>query len=247
MQPPIRTDTRSRAAFRAARFAWLALPMLVAAMAGIWVADVRVAWHHPLLFGCLTYAMAVLAVAFICLPAGRHFLATGQGSVLMLGGGVWLLSLAVMGGAAGAVRGLDTNWAIYNSGVLLSALCHFAGLAFPSGARARRPGIWLAATFGGGLALLGGIAWAAFADRMPAFYRPGQGGTLLHALVIILAASLFAWTAALLGQAHRRAADPFLNWYALGLALIAIGLAGSLLTVLADSPLQWATRTARAH
>jgi len=64
----------------------------------------------------------------------------------------------------------------------------------------------------------------------------------VRSLVVGAAATFFGLTAGLLWQANRRAASPFLYWYALGLALVATGLTGSMAITVKDSPLQWATR-----
>jgi signal transduction histidine kinase/CheY-like chemotaxis protein len=157
-------------------------------------------------------------------------------------------TLGVVGGTIGAARSLDLNWAIYNTAHLLTALCHLAGLAtaerprVPSDQRAP----WLAATYGGGLAAVGLAAWAASAGRMPTFHVPGHGGTLLRTLVVGTTVVLFTLAASLLWQTHRRTRSDFFRWYALGLGLLATGLAGSMLIAAGDSPLQWLTRSTRA-
>jgi len=230
------------------RSAWLPIPLLVALIAGIWVVGPRVTWHNPPLFWLLAYGPVLLAIGFIVLPTARAFLANGQRSVLMLGCGVWVFSLGVLGGAGAASRSLNLNWTIYNSAFLLSALCHVAGVAGASRGRIRpdQAFAWLAAAYLGGLVAVALVAWAAFTGSLPAFHIAGRGGTLLHGLVVGLTAGLFLLSAGLLWQNHRRAPSPFLAWYALGLVLIASGLAGSLFIAAGDSPLQWVTRTARA-
>lgn len=230
------------------RLAWLPLPVLVAAMVGVWVVDPRTAWHAQPLVWLLAYGPAALAIVYIVIPAARLFLTTGQPRALMLGCGMWVMSLGVLGGASVASRSLDLNWAIYNPAFLLSALCHFAGVALCARPRIRPAdtAAWLAAAHAGGLAAVGMFVWGALRGWMPAFYVAGQGGTLLRGLVLTATVILFALAAALLWQAHRREPSPPLRWYALGLALIAAGLAGSMLIASPDSPLQWLTRGTRA-
>ena len=60
------------------------------------------------------------------------------------------------------------------------------------------------------------------------------------------AVALFVLTAGILWQTNRRTASPFLYSYALGLALLAAGLTGSMVIVVKDSPLQWVTRFSQA-
>ena len=247
MQSPGWTEPRPQPPIRWARLAWLPIPLVVVAMAGLWAVDLRFAWRSQPLFWLLAYGPAVLAVWLIALPTARAFMAHGQRSVLMLGCGMWVNSLGVVGGAMGAARSLDVNWAIYNSAYLLAAICHVAGVAMASRPRIQgHVAAWLAAAYGGGLTAVGLVAWAAFAGRMPAFYLAGQGGTLVRSVVVGATVALFFMSAGLLWQAHRRAPSPFLYWYALGLVLIATGLTGSMLIAAVDSPLQWVTRITRA-
>ena len=102
--------------------------------------------------------------------------------------------------------------------------------------------MWLTAAYAGGVAAMGLVIWGAFTGRMPVFFIEGQGGTLLRSLVVSTAVALFVLTAGLLWQTNRRTASPFLYWYALGLVLLAAGLAGSMVIAVKDSPLQWVTR-----
>jgi signal transduction histidine kinase len=230
------------------RLAWLPIPLLMAAIAGIWVVEPSATWHFPPLFWLLAYGPVIIAIGAIVLPTARAFLDGGQRSVLMLGCGVWVFSLGVMGGAGAASRSLNLNWTIYNLAFLLSALCHVAGVAAASRGRIRLDHAlpWLVSVYLGSLAAVGLIAWGAFAGAIPPFHHAGRGGTLLHDVVVLATVLLFLVSAGLLWQTHRRAPSPFLSWYALGLVLIATGLAGSMLIDAGDSPMQWVTRSARA-
>ena len=116
------------------------------------------------------------------------------------------------------------------------------GRHLPAKIRLRRPAAWLTAAYAGGMAAMGLLIWAAVTGRMPTFFIDGHGGTLPRSLVVGTAVALFLLTAGLLWQTNRRRPAPFLFWYALGLALVAAGLAGSLAIALRDSPLQWVTR-----
>ncbi len=230
------------------RLAWLPVPILLITMVAIWVAEPHAAWRSPFLVWLMAYGPTALTVGLIVIPAGHQFLSNGQPSVLMLGCGMWVMALGVIGGASVASRGLGLNWAIYDSAFLLSALCQFAGVAVPTRQRISlgNAPAWLAATHAGGLACVGLLIWGAMTGRMPAFYVVGQGGTALRDLTVGATAALFALGAALLWWNHRRASSAFLFWYSLGLALLAAGLAGSMLIAAGDSPLQWATRITRA-
>jgi PAS domain S-box-containing protein len=224
--------------------AWLPVPLALAAMAGLWVADVRAVWHSPVLSWLLSDGGALLGLLFIALPAARSFLAGGQASVLMLGCGVLMSYIGAACMPSGLARGTDTGFAVYNTSILLSALCQFAGVAaaFRRKTRLSHTAAWLTAAYAGGASAMAVVVWLAFTGRMPAFFVEGQGGTPLRNAVVSLAAALFAATAGLLWRADRRAPSAFLRWYALGLVLLATGLAEGMTISVTDSPLHWAAR-----
>jgi signal transduction histidine kinase/CheY-like chemotaxis protein len=230
------------------RRAGLAIPGLAIVIVCLWIAKMHRVWPCPPLFWLLAYGPAILAVLGIALPTARAFARHGQPGVLMLGCGMWVNALGVVGGALGASHGLDQNWAIYNVANLLSACCHLAGLSLS--VRPRVPpadiGAWLAATYGGSLAAVALLAWAACAGHLPAFYVPGQGSSPLRSVVVLATVILFGVVARRLHLTQRRTESRFQAWYALGLGLIATGLAGSILIAAADSPLQWVTRVSRS-
>jgi PAS domain S-box-containing protein len=226
------------------RFAWLPIPLLVSVMTVLWLADLRVSWPLPPLFWLVQYGSVALGVVFIVIPAAHSFLASGHPSVLMLGCGVLMTDIGVAAWTIGFARGLNTGFTIYNTSALLSALCHITGVAIASQRtlRIRHSAMWLTVACTGSMAAMGLVIWAASTGRMPVFFIEGQGGTLLRSLVVGTAVTLFVLTAGLLWQTNRHAALPFFYWYAMGLALVAVGLAGSMAIAVKDSPLQWITR-----
>jgi PAS domain S-box-containing protein len=226
------------------RLALLPIPLLLVAIAVLWAADLQVAWPSPFLYWLVHYGSATIGIVFIAIPAARSFLANGQPSVLMLGCGVLMMEVGVAFMPTGTARSTSTGFAIYNTSVLLSALCHFAGVAINSRSktRLRHSGAWLTAAYSGCIAVIVLVIWLALTGSMPVFFIDGQGGTLLRTLVVSAAVALFLLTSGLLWQTNRRRASPFLRWYALGLVLLAAGLCGSMLIVVKDSPLQWVTR-----
>jgi PAS domain S-box-containing protein len=224
--------------------AWLPIPLMAMAMAALWVARLQVVWPLPPLNWSVHYGPATLGVAFIVIPAARGFLASGQPSILMLGCGVLMMDVGAVAMPSAFARSSDVAFAIYNSSALLAALFHFSGVAITSRGKNRvgRRAARLVAVYCGGTAAMGLVIWAAFAGWMPVFFIDGQGGTALRSLVVGAAAALFVATAGLLWQANRRAPSSFSFWYALGLVLLAAGLAGSMVIAVRDSPLQWVAR-----
>jgi hypothetical protein len=63
-------------------------------------------------------------------------------------------------------------------------------------------------------------------DLVPTFFVPGRGSTPIQEWVLGSAIALFALAAGLFEVLYRRSPSKFIGWYSIGLALIALGLAG---------------------
>ncbi|MBI5589337.1 MAG: GAF domain-containing protein [Deltaproteobacteria bacterium] len=229
---------------RLSRFSWFPLPLFIMAMAVLWIEDPRDVWHLPVLRWLVHYGFAAIGIVFVVIAAGRGFLVNGQPSVLMLGCGMLVMDIGAAAMPAGAARNTSAGFAIYNTSVLLSALCHFSGMVITSRGwiRPRYSAAWLTAAYAGSTAAMGLVIWLALTGRMPVFFIDGQGGTLLRTLMVSQAVVLFLLTAGLLWRAKLHTSSAFFHWYAQGLVLVAAGLTGSMLIVLTDSPMQWVTR-----
>ena len=242
LAPTLSPDTPG--ATRAQRWAIVPIPLLLLALIALWIANPQVVWPAPVLNWFIHGGIPLLGLALIVIPAARAFLANGQPSILMLGGGMLITNIGAVAMLIVMPRGLNPGFAIYNTSVLLSSVCCFIGVAVTSrrAMRVKHPVRWLACVYLGGAVVMALVILAAFNGRMPVYFIDGQGSTLLRSLVVGAAMALFLLTALLLLQTHRRAASSFLYWYALGMILLAVGLAGSLVIARQDSPLQWVTR-----
>lgn len=226
------------------RNAWLAIPAVIGVIAALWIAGIKTAWNsQPLVL--LTHYGGVAMDVLIAASAAFSFLANGQLSVLMLGCG--MLAMAIGASAMPVAMGMHdigTGFAIYNTSVLLGALSSFTGVFLTSRGKIRfnRPGLLLAHIYIGAIVLMGLVILLAFSGHMPVFFIEGQGGTFARALVLVTGVFFIALTSALLWQANRRTPSRFFYWYSIGMAMLAAGLAGSMLVVVQDSPLHWAAR-----
>jgi hypothetical protein len=194
------------------RLAWLPVPLLVAMMATLWAADVRVAWSLPSMILLIHYGSVAVGVTFIVIPAARSFLANGEPGVLLLSCGILMMDIGVTAMPFAFAQSSDKAFAIYNTSALLGALCHFTGVTITSrrSIRLMYSARWLAAAYAGCATTMGLVIWLAFTGRMPVFFIDGQGGTLIRSLVVSTAVALFLLTAGLLWQTNRSAASPFL-------------------------------------
>ncbi len=221
------------------RLAWLPIPLSLALIAGLWVADLRTPYESRVLMVLLNVVFTWLASLCICILTGRGFLRGGQPGLLMFGCGslVWgVTSLS----AAVIVDRVNTTITVHNVGMLGAALCHFAGLLWRG--RVTRPGKWLALGYAGALAGSVLIAWAAMAGLTPLFFVQGQGGTPVRHVVLLLAIALFGWVAWQMIRRYRRQGGAFYYWYGLGLGLVATGLTGVVLLTVQGGILGWTNR-----
>ncbi len=73
------------------RFIWLPIPLLLAAMAILWAADLRTAHESPLLLLPLNFLCTTLASVLVVILIGKSFIRSGAPGLLMLGCGVIIL------------------------------------------------------------------------------------------------------------------------------------------------------------
>ena len=200
------------------RLAWLPIPVLLAALAGLWIADLPTAYESPSLLLILNIVFSMLASGVIAYLIARSFLVRRSPGLLLLGCGVIAWGAAGVVGVASGILGtagrqLDINLfiTIHNLCAWLSALCHLTGAAF-----ALRPkreicaaGLWLTAAYALTSAVVGLITLSALAHWTPVFFVQGQGGTLIRQFVLGTATAMFVLSAALLGGLNRKSLSPF--------------------------------------
>jgi PAS domain S-box-containing protein len=225
------------------RFAWLPIPLLLAAVLGLWVADLQTSYESRNLLLALNLVFTYLASLSIGCLAARSFMVNGQASLLMLGCGALLWGFATI--AASILFPVDQNLLItvHNAGVFGAALCHLGGLLWR--AQLVRTGRWLAASYAGVLIALAVFVWAAMEGWTPVFFVQGQGGAPVRQIMLFSAIAMFALVASLMLTLYRKQSSTFFYWYGLSMALLAVGLAGVLLQSVAGSALGWTGRIAQ--
>ncbi|HET6459738.1 MAG TPA: DUF4118 domain-containing protein, partial [Syntrophales bacterium] len=136
---------------------------------------------------------------------------------------------------------------IFNTGILLSGLCHLAGAILtlrPKRVLRAKP-VWLMAGCASALGALWLVSWAALSGWLPIFFIPGHGGTLVRYCVLISAIAMFVLSAGVLHANQRAARLPFTSWYALALLLLAVGLFGIMIQWSLGSLVNWLSRAAQ--
>ncbi len=229
------------------RFAWLPVPLLVAAILAARAAGLNESYQNEVLRLILSFTFYTLVSLGTLFLIGRSFLASGSPGMLLLLCGVILWSLA--GTVGDLVDGGDANInvTIFNTGILLAGLCHLAGAIAslqPQRSLRAKP-LWLGGSCAFALVALGLVTWAALAHRLPVFFISGQGGTAVRYCVLISATAMFVLSAILLYVGQRAASIPFTSWYSLALLLLAVGLFGIMIQLSLWSVVNWLSRTAQ--
>ena len=229
------------------RFAWLPVPLLLAAIIAARAAGLSESYENNALRLVLSFTFYTLVSLGTLFLIGRSFLTSGSPGLLLLECGVVLWSLA---GTVGDVvdRGdANINVTIFNTGILLAGLCHLAGaiLSLRPQQSLRAKPLWLGASCALVLGALLLVAWAAVAHRLPVFFIPGQGGTTVRYYVLISATAMFVLSAVLLCAGQRAVRHPFTSWYSLALLLLAVGLFGIMIQLSLWSVVNWLGRTAQ--
>ncbi len=184
--------------------------------------------------------------------AWRNYNASGRIEVLLLGCAMVLFASGGM--LAAAVRwlpdGANDNVTIYNIGALAGAALHFAAALIllagmtPEAGPARRK-MRLALGYGGAALFMALLTAASLKDVIPPFFVQGVGPTPLRQQVLGCADLLFVVSFLLFMAWYHRNREPFLYWYAGGLALTAVSLTGFLIQTSVGSPVGWVGRFAQ--
>jgi hypothetical protein len=198
---------------RLARFAWLPIPLLAAAIIAGRVAGLSESYKSETLTLILSFMFYTLVSLGTLVLIGRSFLATGSPGLLLLECGVILWSLSGTVGDAVSHGNANVNVTIFNTGILLAGVCHLAGAILslkPQRAIRARP-LWLVAASGLALGALWLVTLGAPAGWLPVFFVPGQGGTLVRYCVLTSAIAMFVLSAAMWLSNKREAHALFTN------------------------------------
>ena len=226
------------------RLAWLPIPLLLVTMAVAAGANLGDIHTSSRLLLALNLVFSTLAFLFVAYLVARSFVAHSTPGLLMLGCGavIWsangLVAIALSRGDA------NINVTIYGLAAWLTALCYLTGVSLSL--RPRRvlhpAGVWLASGYAVAFIALGLVSISAVDGMFPTFFVPGQGSTPFRQLVLGSAVAMFALAAIVLRTTNRKSLSRFAYWYFYALALIAVGLLGTVLPSSFSSVLFWTGR-----
>ena len=178
------------------------------------------------------------------------FLRSGTLTLLLLGCGMVSLGTGSLLGGLAVHRDPNVTVTLHNTGSLLSALFLFSCtlLSFThtgSGLATARRGVKLTAAY---LAIAAGgvlLYWGSSAALTPPFFIQGTGPTPLRQTILGGALLFFTLSTILSGLLYLRERHLFFPLYAIGLALMTIGLYAVFIQKAVGSPVGWVGRGAQ--
>ena len=200
---------------------------------------------------CNTLFIGLIPIAFAGMSA-RVFLVSGSRSFLLMGCGILTFGLSAILASLWVTLpdGPNMNVTIYNSGVLVAGIFQvISGMLLlfdrnsPAiGGKRNRP-VMLA--YSGVVILTLLFSLATVSGLVPRFFIQGTGPTPLRQFVLISAMNIFLLSAVLFIIHYRKWRSDFFYWYALSLAMIAVGLFAVLLQKTVGGPIGWLGRSAQ--
>lgn len=234
---------------RVVRFAWLPIPLFLAAFLVLRLVNPQTVVEAPSLLSIIQFLFVTLTSLLVAILIGRSFLVDGSPTLLMIGCGV-----AFSGAAGFSVPFLfpyGSNALIggHNSLIWLSALSHLIGVAFlwrrPSLRLSQMPAVALLMAYAGVVFVAWLIVLLARADRLPLFFMQCLGGTPLRYWVLSSAIVMFGGAAFVIWRSHCLAVSAFYRWYAMALLLLATSLLGVMIAAAHGGALSWTARAAQ--
>ncbi|HET6352416.1 MAG TPA: SpoIIE family protein phosphatase [Coriobacteriia bacterium] len=241
------TYRRPFASSRWTGYAWIPLALYAAAIIVMYSMGLHqvydAEWLLPILNGVIFVGAAVISATL----AAIGFIESGSPTLLLLGSGVLTFGIASVGGSLLISMGL-TNAGVtaHNIGSLLAAGVYgfSASLVWRSPSVDVRRGAILAAAYASVVGVMALVIVAAMDGGLPVFLD-AAGSTPIRNATLLLTIMIFLVTSSLFGVQAMRTGTGFVWWYAFGLGLITIGMAGVALGI-PGTAVSWAGRLAQA-
>ena len=209
-------------------------------------------FEAPFLLLVLNTIFLSLVPLLIAIYALRSYLGGGPSQVLFLGCGMLTFGLtSFIAGWYGDQAQANINLTIHNTGLLMTSvffllggIISYFGKSIPQleGKRKHAPPVIV---FPGIVFFIILLLLAALQGYTPAFYIRGSGPTIFREVALTAAAIFFGSSSLLVGISDRFRRSFFLGFYAMALAMIAIGIIALMTSVLPNSALSWLGRSAQ--
>lgn len=230
---------------RTARWVWLAIPLLVVAVAVLYATGVNSSRESPTLltaFNTLFLTAALLIMAFL---ATRSYVRGGPRALRPLGWGASVLGLSYLLGGL-LIGHPNSAVTVSNVGILAAGVCMALSAVWALSEEPEQPipELWkVIVPYVGVAAFVGLLTATALTGVLPEFFIKGQGYTWWRDVTLGLGVIALLIAAAGFRVLYGRRPSRFLLWCFSGLGLIGVALGSVLLTeAVPGSTLAWLTR-----
>jgi PAS domain S-box-containing protein len=205
----------------------------------------------PLLAPVLNTLFVCLLPLIVSFLFFRSYLAVGNINLLLFSSGLFALGLSILTATwLQNAYSANVGVTIYNTGVLLASILYGLGVLMGSvpsipqtELKNRRPFSLLLFLFATAFVFF--LAYQTLKGRMPAYYVPGAGPTIIRQWVLGSAIVIFVFCSIFLIRHYMCVYEKFIYWHALAFILFAIGLFGVWMQTTVGGPLSWAGRSAQ--
>jgi PAS domain S-box-containing protein len=229
----------------------LLIPIFIILIAILLILNFGGAFNPPILLLVLKAVFLGLIPLYVAYIAYVSFRGSGSLGVLLNGTGMLLLGLTSF--AAGIIGFLpdsqnitetvqSTNFFFCALLMVFGTILAIYGIV-PKQRSGDIPKELL--VYGGCVLYIILFSVAAIRGVFPPFFIPGAGYTFLRQFMIINAIEFFALVSVLLFFLYVRRREDFFFWYAIGLALIALGLVGVIFSNVPGGSISWVGREAQ--
>jgi PAS domain S-box-containing protein len=205
----------------------------------------------PYLFPILNTVFLFLVSCVVAYVAMRSYLASGSSTILLLGTGVLVFGTGSFASGWTIVRwGVNVSATVHNAPLLLAAIFHICGVI--ASAREHPPETdpvhrrWkLFAAYITAPVFVLSVFLLSVEGIMPVFFVAGVGTTALRQAVLASAFVLLIYSSSYMMTRFFLRKEPYLYWYSLALALLAVMSAGFYIQPAIGSPVGWIGRGAQ--
>ena len=226
----------------------LLVPTYTAILVLLYLLHGTAVYTEPLALLLLNTTFLGLVPLYVAWVSFVTFRGSGLASVLLMGAGMLFFGLgSISAGVAGLLPDpANLSVTLFNVSACAGAFLQFAGamaalagwIVSPAGSRGAVAG----AVYAGVVLVFAVVALAALRDLTPVFFVSGTGSSALRDVVLAGAVEFFLLASGLFFVLYRRRDEDFFFWYAVGMALIGIGLVAATFIVVIDDAFNWAIR-----
>jgi len=229
----------------------LTIPLFLLIIAILFILNRKTVFEPLLVLPILNTLFLGIIPIFIAIIAYRTYRTSGSASVLLLGSGMLVFGLGSI--AAGWLNsfpgGSNITLTIHNTSVCIGSIFFLAAVLLALSGPvyvSKKEGITIPLfVYGGIVGFIALFSFAVVRGFVPPFFIQGVGPSVIRQVITSNAIVLYALAAVLFFLLYTKKKDDFFFWFAIALALIAIGLVAVFFQPAVGSAIGWAGRIAQ--